>query len=162
MRGHAGKHQIDQSHVEFLIAARAGDHFRHPAEHVDVRLGVTKLNLLQILRSERLLLHRLRRVDRDVHPLIGQREGSAADDEVLAGRNLKLSERPTFVEDGIPRLGKLLNVQSLTIPNDLCVLPRDSIIPRRGPTLARTTKNGRATARKRSSPAPLWVASLCN
>ena len=87
--GHAGQNHAHQPHAQLGLARRARDHLRQPAEHLDPAVGVAEGNLLEVLEAERLLLHRSRRVGRRVRPLIDQREGRVADDEMFAGREAR-------------------------------------------------------------------------
>ena len=90
---HARQQHAHQPHEKLLIAGGPGNHVGQPAEHLDAVVGIAELDLLEVLRAERLLLQRAGRVDAHVHLLIGQREGGLPDDEVLAGRQ-RDSDRP--------------------------------------------------------------------
>ena len=83
--GHAGQNHAHQPRAQLVLARRARDHLRQPAEHLDPPVGIAIGDLLEILQAERLLLHRSRRVGRRVRPLIDERERRVADDEMFAG-----------------------------------------------------------------------------
>ena len=79
-------------------------------------VGVAELHLLEVLRTERLLLHGRRRVGGDVHLLVGQRESRLPDHEMLAGHQRAVVDLFAVEEQRVPGLCQPGNVQSGTVP----------------------------------------------
>ena len=67
---------------------------REPAEDLDPVVGIAEVDLLEVLRAERLLLDGLRGVAGHVDPLVGQRERRAADHKMLAGAQARTATTP--------------------------------------------------------------------
>lgn len=66
-----------------------------------MRVGVPELHLLQIARAKGLFLGWLGHVERDVDPLVGQRERRFADDEMLSRRDFEVRKLFAFDEDRV-------------------------------------------------------------
>ena len=104
-------------------------------------VGIAELDLLEVLRAERLLLHRRGGVGRDVHLLIGQREGGLPDDEMLAGRQRATVDLLAAEEDRVSGVGQPGDFQPLAVPQQLGVAAGDLVVPGHGPDAAQPAQH---------------------
>ncbi len=104
----------------------------------------------------------MRHVERNVHPLVGQREDGFADHEVFARNDVELRGGPSLDEDRIASAGQLAHLQTLSVPANLGVLARDAIIPGGGPAMQRATERDGPVHEQRAPPAMLRVGPLGN
>ena len=83
--------QVDQPHEHLLVAGRAADDVGQAAEDVDPLVGLAEGLAAELFEREGPLAGRPRQIERDVDPLIDQRERRLADDKMLAGPQAELS-----------------------------------------------------------------------
>ena len=156
----AREDQIDQPHIKLRIGRGSGDDLGQAAQHVDVGVGVAELDLLQIARAERLFLSRLRDVERNVHPFVGQSERRLADHEMFSRFQVETGGRLAADKNRIAGRGQPIDAQPRAVPADLSVIAADAVIPGGRPAGRAAAEHDRSAGQQRSPPAVLRIDSL--
>jgi hypothetical protein len=121
---------------------------------------IAKLDLFQVLRAERLLLHGSGHVGRDAHLLIGQGERRLPDDEMFARGESAPLDFTAEEKNRVVGIGQPRDLQFCSIPKQSGMSPRDLMVPRHGPNAADAPQDDFLSLRQRPPPALLSFDSL--
>ena len=159
---HATEQEIDQLNEEFVIVVGTRNDARKAAEYIDALIGVSKLDALQEIRGERLLVIWSRNLDCDPYLGVHERKRRVADDEVLVGAQRKPASWASIEVDGIGSLVPLLNFKGAFRPAYSGVLSGNLGIPGDRPVSAGPSKHDWLVREQAPSPAELRLAALHN